>query len=101
MSGDEKRNPSSNETNSSKVLLATVTFNRRELVEFAIRSWLENFDANLFTLVVVDNASEDSTFHFLKELASKGLLLAIRLKQNFGTAPALNLAWLLSLPVSR
>jgi len=95
MSGDEKRNPSSNETNSSKVLLATVTFNRRELVEFAIRSWLENFDANLFTLVVVDNASEDSTFHFLKELASKGLLLAIRLKQNFGTAPALNLAWLL------
>jgi len=96
LSGDERRNPSSNETNSSsRVLLATVTFNRRELVEFSIRSWLENFAANLFTLVVVDNASEDSTFDFLKELANEGSLLAIRLKQNCGTAPALNLAWLL------
>jgi len=98
MSGEEKKSRSSEGKLSSKVLLATVTFNRRALVEQALSSWLANFDNSLFTLVVIDNCSTDSTFEYLTDLANKGKCVAVRLKKNFGTAPALNLAWRLRTP---
>jgi len=93
MNGEERKSRSSEGKRSSKVLLATVTFNRRALVEQALESWLTNLDNSLFTLVVIDNCSTDSTFKYLTDLANKGQCVAVRLSKNFGTAPALNLAW--------
>jgi len=77
-----------------KVLAATVTFNRRWMVEEAISSWLELVPSNLWDLYVVDNNSEDGTAEWVAELArSFDFIHAILLDKNLGTAVALNLAW--------
>ena len=77
-----------------KVLAATVTWNRKWMVEKAISSWLELVPSNLWSLYIVDNGSEDGTAEWVAELArSFDFIHAILLDVNLGTAVALNLAW--------
>jgi len=77
-----------------KILAATVTWNRKWMVEKAISSWLELVPSNLWQLWIVDNGSEDGTAEWVAELArSFDFIHAILLDENLGTAVALNLAW--------
>lgn len=76
------------------VLLASVTYNRRELVQKSLESWLRTIPVKLANWWLVDNGSEDGTAEWVKELALLyPHISAILLSKNLGTAMALNLAW--------
>jgi len=77
-----------------RVLGAVATFNRKAMVQRAITSWLETIPSDLWDLYIVDNGSTDGTAEWIETLAEgNSFIKAILLKENFGTAPALNLAW--------
>ena len=76
------------------VLLATVTYNRLELVQRSLESWLNTIDSSLIDMWIVDNGSQDGTAGWVREFAEKhDFVHAILLRKNLGTAVALNLAW--------
>jgi len=51
--------------------LATVTFNRLDMVKASLTSWLDTIDEQLYTLTIVDNGSTDGTAEWVGGFASK------------------------------
>jgi GT2 family glycosyltransferase/glycosyltransferase involved in cell wall biosynthesis/SAM-dependent methyltransferase len=75
------------------VNIGMITFNRLEFTRQAINALIVHSDYP-YVLTVVDNASNDGTSEYLKEMKYKGVIKNLMvLEENIGVAKASNLAW--------
>ena len=71
------------------ISVVIVNWNSGPLLENCVRSLLKNAPGS--QVIIVDNASTDSSLHFAEEI--QGRLLILRNSRNLGFAAANNLGW--------
>lgn len=74
-------------------LLGMVTFNRIELTMQCLNSLFETTDPELYSLMIVDNHSEDGTVDYLHTLTNPQIEDIFYNDENLGTAEGLSRVW--------